>query len=384
MKLLIITQVVDKNYAPLCFAVEWFREFGKQCEKVTVIGQKVGEYDLPSNVNVLSLKKEEEKSKFLQVMRFYSLAWKHRNDYEAVFVHMTPIWVVFGTPLWLLLRKRMYLWYEARGTGWNLRWGLRFVRKAFSASPGGMPLPTKKSVITGHGVDTAFFTPPGFSSSEAPAGAESRSIGAEPLLDSIGEAAASLRSLEESRDPNLIVTVGRITKAKRLDIIVQCFAELPSNYRLQITGVPITEEDHKTNAALEALVQTLGMEDRVSFGTIPDEELRLLLQKATLFLHASEATSLDKAPLQAMASGCLVVTASPVVKPHVPEICRADPKTMAEAAKKILTLSFSDQEKLRKELRTIVEQKHSLSTLIRRLVAEMSYQTAIKTRGIAA
>jgi len=67
MKLLIITQVVDKNYVPLCFAVEWFREFGKQCEKVTVIGQKTGEYSLPSNVEVLSLKKEEGKSKFFQV-----------------------------------------------------------------------------------------------------------------------------------------------------------------------------------------------------------------------------------------------------------------------------------------------------------------------------
>ncbi len=337
MKLLIITQVVDKNYVPLCFAVEWFREFGKQCEKVTVIGQKVGEYELPSNVNVLSLKKEEGKSKFMQVMRFYSLAWKHRNDYEEVFVHMTPIWVVFGAPFWLLLQKRMYLWYEARGTGWNLRWGLKFVRKAFSASPGGMPLPTKKSVITGHGVDTTFFT-----------------FGSAP------------------RDSNLIVTVGRITKAKRLDFIVQCFAALPSNYRLQITGVPITEEDFKTRAMLEALIETLGIEDRVSFGTIPDEKLRVLLQKAMLFLHASEATSLDKAPLQAMASGCLVVTASPVVKPHVPEICRAEPKTMADTVKKIITLPFSDQEKLRKELRTIVEQKHSLPTLIRRLIIEMA------------
>ena len=366
MKLLIITQVVDKSYVPLCFAVEWFREFGKQCEKVTVIGQKVGEYELPSNINVLSLKKEKGKSKFMQVMRFYSLAWKHRNDYEAVFVHMTPIWGVFGAPLWLLLRKRMYLWYEARGTGWNLRWGLKFVRKAFSASPGGMPLPTKKSVITGHGVDTAFFTPPEFSSSEV------RGAGrVEKLLDSPSAGADS--SLEgNGRDSNLLVTVGRLTKAKRLDLIVQCFAALPSTYRLQITGVPITEEDHKTKAILEALIETLGLEDRVSFGTIPDEKLRVLLQKAMLFLHASEATSLDKAALQAMASGCLVVTASPVVKPHVPEICRAEPQTMGATAKRLLSLPKEEEQKLRKELRTIIEREHSLPALIRKLVIEMA------------
>ena len=337
MKLLIITQVVDKNYVPLCFAVEWFREFGKQCEKVTVIGQKTGGYSLPSNVEVLSLKKEEGKSKFFQVMRFYHLAWKHRHEYEAVFVHMTPVWAIFGAPLWIPLRKRVYLWYEARGTGLNLRLGLKLVRKAFSASAGGMPVKTKKSVITGHGVDTAFFT-----------------FGSAP------------------RDSNLIVTVGRITRAKRLDLIVQCFAALPSNYRLQIMGVPITEEDHKTKAILEALIETLGIEDRVSFGTIPDAELRLLLQKATLFLHASEATSLDKAPLQAMSSGCLVVTASPVVKPHVPEICRAEPQTMGATAKRLLSLPKEEEQKLRKELRTIIEREHSLPALIRKLVIEMA------------
>ncbi|HLC76313.1 MAG TPA: glycosyltransferase [Candidatus Peribacterales bacterium] len=339
MKLLIITQVVDKNYVPLCFAVEWFREFGKQCDQVTIISQKVGKYDLPKNVNVLSLKKEEGKSKCMQVMRFYRLVWKHRKEYEAVFVHMTPIWVVFGAPLWLLFRKRVYLWYEARGTGWNVRLGLAFVRKAFSASLGGMPLQTKKSVLTGHGIDTVFFASPQLSSSD--------------------------------RDPNLIVTVGRITKAKRIDLIIQCFAALPPQYRLQIIGVPITEEDYKTRAMLEALVETLGIGDRIVFETISDEELRILLQRAMLFLHASEATSLDKAPLQAMASECLVVTASPVVKPHVPELCRAEPKTMADASKKILAMPSLEQEKLRKELRIIVEQKHSLQLLIRTLVKEM-------------
>src|SRR3989344_5462423 len=338
MKLLIITQVVDKNYVPLCFAVEWFREFGKQCEQVTVIGQKTGGYSLPSNVEVLSLKKEEGKSKFFQVMRFYHLAWKHRHEYEAVFVHMTPVWAIFGAPLWIPLRKRVYLWYEARGTGLNLRWGLTLVRKAFSASPGGMPIKTKKSVLTGHGVDIGFFTP---------------------------DSAAN-------RDPNLIITVGRLTKAKRLDLIVQCFVALPATYRLRIIGVPVTKEDHGAVAVLEALVQTLGMEDRVTFATIPDEELRLLLQKATLFLHTSEATSLDKAPLQAMASGCLVVTASPVVKPHVPEICRAEPQTMGATAKRLLSLPKEEEQKLRKELRTIIEREHSLPALIRKLVIEMA------------
>ncbi len=337
MRLLIITQVVDKNYVPLCFFVEWLREFGKNCDRVTVIGQKVGEYELPENVNVLSLKKEDGLSRMRQILRAWRLMWFHRKEYDAVLVHMTPIWVVLGAPIWMLLRKRMYLWYEARGTRWHLRLSLKIVKKAFSASPGGMPLPTKKSVLTGHGIDINFFAPS-----------------------------------DNQRDSNLVITVGRLTRAKRLELIVDAFAALPASCQLTIIGMMITEEDKQTVEDLKSHIAKLDFTDRVTFATISDNELRDLLQRATLFLHASNATSLDKAPLQAMASGCLVVTASPVVKPHVPEECRAEEGTMGAVASRLLSMPPEEQSRLRQTLRHMIEEQHSLPRLIERLTQEMS------------
>ena len=59
MKLLILTQKVDKNDDVLGFMHGWIAEFAKHCEKVTVIALGVGEFDLPRNVTVLSLGKDK-------------------------------------------------------------------------------------------------------------------------------------------------------------------------------------------------------------------------------------------------------------------------------------------------------------------------------------
>jgi glycosyltransferase involved in cell wall biosynthesis len=338
MKLLIITQSVDrKSFVPLLFFVEWLREFGKQCERVTVIAQRVGEYDLPENVHIKSLKKEEGLPVWRQILRAWGFMCSERKNYDAVLVHMTPIWVVLGAPVWLILGKRMYLWYEARGTKWHTHLAVLIVRKIFSASEGGLPIKTKKNVITGHGIDVDFFS---FGNGE--------------------------------RDSHLLMTLGRHTKAKRLDHILHAFAKLPTEYRLLNIGAMITEKDTKTVEDLKKLAGELGVSDRVDFRTVSDEELRDLLQRANVLLHASERTSLDKAVLQAMACGCLVVTSSPVVKPCVPAICRADSGTMQEVTEKLLAASSEEQGGMRSELRKNVVQNHSLPSLIERLVGEMS------------
>ena len=59
MKLLICTQAVDREDSVLGFFHSWIREFAKHYESVTVICLYKGEYDLPENVKILSLGKED-------------------------------------------------------------------------------------------------------------------------------------------------------------------------------------------------------------------------------------------------------------------------------------------------------------------------------------
>src|SRR2546430_1831582 len=109
MRLLIVTQAVDRADPILGFFHRWIEGFASRVEHVSVIGQRVGEYSLPPNVSVHSLGKERGLSRWRQTILFWRLLWRHRHEYDAVFVHMVPLWVVLGGPLWLFRGTPVYL-----------------------------------------------------------------------------------------------------------------------------------------------------------------------------------------------------------------------------------------------------------------------------------
>lgn len=335
MRLLLITQTLDSRDPILGFFHAWVAEFARSCSSVTVITQQVGHTHLPSNVRVFSLGKETGTRPVFQVLRFWALQWRLRHT-DAVLVHMVPLWIVLGWPLWVLLRVPMYLWYEARGARWPLRVALRIVRKVFSASAAGMPVATPKSIITGHGIDATRFVPGG------------------------GE-----------REPGFLVTVGRITRAKRLGALLRALALLPVHFHLTIIGVQITPDDQNVIREMDDFVRRHALKRRVVVMALPPEEVVPILQRAEVFLSAS-TTSLDKALLEAMACGCLVVSSSTAAASVLPSVCQCTDETLAETVQRLLAFPEHEQEELRRDLRKRVEQRHSLVKLIERLVEEMT------------
>lgn len=336
MKLLLITQKVDRDDPILGFFHRWIEEFAARTEALTVLGQSLGKHHLPG-VTAESLGKERGISRPRQILRFWTLLWRHRRSYDAVLVHMTPIWAVLGAPLFLVLRKRVFLWYEARGGGIWLKLSPFIARKIFSASKGGMPFATPKNVIVGHGIDTAAFRP----------------------------------GKDDVRDPHALITVGRITASKRLHLLVDALAAVPAPATLTIVGAPVTASDQATVAELKAQIQRLGLHHRVLMQTVPNPSLVPLLRKATVFLHAS-ATALDKAVLEAMACECPVVSCAAAVTPMLPPPCRAREGSLCAVILAMLGLPSGKRAAIGKELRAIVERDHALPRLIDRLVAEMA------------
>jgi len=73
MKLLIITQTLDKNDPLLGFFHEWIRKFTEHFEEIIVICLQKGEYDFPGNVKVLSLGKEQYSHHSHAIRRLASL-----------------------------------------------------------------------------------------------------------------------------------------------------------------------------------------------------------------------------------------------------------------------------------------------------------------------
>jgi glycosyltransferase involved in cell wall biosynthesis len=335
MRLLIITQRVDRTDPILGFFHGWLTAFGGRMSGVQVIGQQVGEYALPPHVRIHSLGKESGNSKLRQIFQFWKIISRERKNYDAVFVHMTPIWVLLGWPLWLLTRKRVYLWYEARGGGWVLPLALLCCRKIFGATDYGLPRNSRRRVIVGHGIDTERFRPKDVAHTEG-----------------------------------LCVAVGRVTPVKHYDLLIRTLAKLPQHCTLQIAGGTFTPRDEREMRQLLDLEHELGVSARVTMGWVSPDHVVDLLQRADCMFHACTG-GLDKCVLEAMACGCLVISTSEAARRVLPLRCCAHPEEFLDRVRSIIGLSPEQRRELATDLRQRVVNGHSLQHLIDRLVTEM-------------
>lgn len=335
MKLLIVTQKADPADPILGFFHRWILAFAARVDSLTVIAQQAVDPSLPGNVMLHSLGKEDHLPLWRQITRFWGILWSERAHYDRVLVHMTPIWVILGWPLWFLLRKRVYLWYEIRRGSWRLTLALLLARKVFSATPQGLPFPHRKQVVTGHGIDVDLFRP-------------------DPAR----------------REPGRIIAVGRITRSKRYDVILRAFSELPSACRLTIAGGIVTPADETEWERLQKQIMDLQLAGRVAVHWMEPGDMPRWYARADAMLHACVG-GLDKAVLEAMACGCPVVSSSGAAQGVLPAELQAVAETMGARARRVISLPESARRDLSATLRSRVVEGHGLSTLIERLVREM-------------
>src|SRR3989344_8454910 len=193
MRLLIVTQKVDREDDLLGFFHQWIREFAKHCELVTVICLEEGVHFLPLNVRVLSLGKERcgklEARPFLAEQgaalrefstarqrnfrfqipdfrlikrikysaRLYHHLWIERKNYDAVFVHMNTEYLVLAGWLWRLLGKKLALWHVHFEVNLRLWIAEKFAHVIFTTTPDGCRVKSKKVRAIGHGIDVERF-----------------------------------------------------------------------------------------------------------------------------------------------------------------------------------------------------------------------------------
>lgn len=283
MKLLIVTQAVDAADPTLGFFVRWIEEFSKRAERIEVICLKEGIYELPANVHVHSLGKERGRTaRGTYVWRFLSLVWRLRHNYDAVFVHMNPEYVILGGIFWRLWSKRIALWYTHKSVDLKLRLAVALVDVIFTASKESFRIRSSKVRIMGHGIDTDFFSP----------------------------------------DPSVArgdwaLSVGRLMKSKRHDLAIREAAAAGKELRIIGAG--------PERAHLEALTQELGAHVRF-LGGITQAQLRDEYRRAAYLVHTSETGSLDKVVLEALACGLPIRTQDPALQ----KLERADPAYVRE------------------------------------------------------
>jgi glycosyltransferase involved in cell wall biosynthesis len=284
MKLLILTQAVDLDHPYLGFFHRWLEEFAKECELVTVISLQKGRYQLPENVKVFSLGKEEGNSKLHRINNFYKYIFQESENYDGVFVHMNPAYVVLGGLFWRMAGKRIALWYTHRQVDMKLKIAEKIANIIFTASEESFTLKSKKVHIVGHGIDVTRF------------------ISIERKQKSEGE-------------PVRIISVGRISPIKNCNTLIETAAILKKewNKKFQIVfiGEANDERDEDYKRTLKELVLSRDLSDVVTFiGKVTQEKLPEEYARADLSVNLTPTGGVDKVVLESMASGVPVFSSN--------------------------------------------------------------------------
>lgn len=270
MRLLIITQKVDKNDSVLGFFHTWIEEFSKNCKEIIVICLEEGEHSLPSNVRVLSLGKEEGVSRLKYLKRFYKYIWQERNNYDAVFVHMNPEYVVLGGGLWHKWDKKVALWYTHREKDIKLKLATSIADVIFTASKEGFTHKSSKVLVVGHGINPDKF----------------------PVIPT--DFTQAIR----------ILHLGRITRIKNIDVILRAAKHLidaqVSIAEVRMAGAPITSDDQVYKKELVALAKRLGITDLLNWDESGRDEGTF--NTSTVSINAAPDGGMDKAVLGSLAT----------------------------------------------------------------------------------
>ena len=112
-----------------------------------------------------------------------------------------------------------------------------------------------------------------------------------------------------------ILAVGKISPRKNIEVVIRALERLRSRIPHHLVTVGGDGWDFQ---GVKSLVSSLGLVDRVHFvGYVSDEQLQALYAKATLFIFPSLFEGFGLTILEAMASGCPVVTSNISSLPEV-------------------------------------------------------------------
>jgi len=347
MRLLIVTQAVDREDPSLGFFHTWLGEFAKQTSHLEVICLKKGSYELPSHVHVHSLGKEGGVSRLKYVLNFYKHAWRLRHSYDSVLVHMNEEYILLGGLLWRLLGKRVGLWRNHVQGNWKVPVAVKLVHAVFYTSPQTYVAQFAHAYRMPVGVDTERFVP----------------AATPPQAGSI-------------------LSLGRIDSVKNVHILIEALELLAKEqvpFKATIIG---TATPGREAYAAEVKEQSRSLEERglvVSKPGVRFEDTPTIYASNRVFVNLTPPGSFDKTILEAAACGSLVVVSNPALKEVVDSrffVGTLTADTTAAALKNALALTDEEFKKETATLRDYVVKEHSLKSLVTQVLSHIKHDRA--------
>ncbi len=338
MRLLIITQKVDKEDPILGFFHNWILELSKKFEKISVICLEKGNYNLPQNVRVFSLGKESGRSKIKYVNNFLNLILGLHKEYDSVFVHMNQEYILLGGFIWKILRKKIYFWRNHQYGNLLTQIAIWFSNKVFYTSKFAFVTRYKKASVMPVGVDIESF-----------------------------------KVLKIERLKNSILFLGRIGTIKKPDILIEALDILNKkriDFNCDFYGDPQSKDEEYYNF-LKNKIKEFGLNNRVNFyKAVPNYETPKIYNEHEIFVNLTPTGSFDKTILEAAACGCIPIIANESLSGEIDKrmILENDkPESVAKTIEFWLNVSNEERVEASKKLQKYVLENHSLSALIERL-----------------
>jgi glycosyltransferase involved in cell wall biosynthesis len=347
-RLLLFNLVTDADDPILGFTTVWINALARHCSQIDVLTMQAGRLELAPNVRVYSVGKERGYGEARRTIEFYRILGDllRKNHYDACFAHMQPLFAVMAAPLLKLRRVPITLWYAHKSVTPKLKLAEKWVDHVVTASPESFRLPSRKVIVTGHGIDTNFFVP-----ADAP-----------------------------HDQPFTILSVSRIAPIKKLEILIEAMRRLAAqgqNFRLRIVGGADSQHTAYENWLRHHTVDQ-GLAQIVEFvGSVPYHQVASIYRTADVMVNLSNTGSIDKAVLEAMSSGLPIITANEAFTPVLQQwsddlLVEADsPEMLAEKLARLAAQSPEKRRALGCELREIVVRDHSLEHLAKKLVDEI-------------
>lgn len=341
-RILIVTQSIDRNNLALGFFHDWVKEFSNKFESIVVICLEKGDYELPQNVKVISLGKEENRIKNLEsgikkvryVWNFYKILWQERKRYESVFVHMNQEYVLLAGLLWKITNKKIGFWYNHTKGSFLTKIAMFFSDLVFHTSPFAFTANTKKSVRMPAGIDTEKFK----------------------------------RGVEITPVKNSILFIGRIAPVKDLITLIKAVLILEKrniDFTLDIYGEAL-EKDQDYKAEALSLAKSLIEKGKVRFcGGVLNSKTPNIYSSHEVFVNLTPKGNFDKTVLEALSCESISLVSSEAFGDIIPRYIFAekDPDSLAEKIEFIFSKSFEEKKEEGRKLRGVVLEHHNIKKL---------------------
>ena len=342
MRLVFVTQRLDRDDPVLGATVSKVRSLAERLEAVDVLCLSQGDHELPPNVRVRTFGAPTRFQRGLRYERVLAQTLRRRPD--ALLAHMCPIYLVLAAPLARPLRIPLVLWYTHWTVDRTLRLATRLADVALSVERTSYPLDTEKLIPLGHGIDTDEFAP----------------------RASDGRDGGELR----------LLALGRTSPSKGFPVLLEAFAQARGrgmDATLEVRGPSTTNEERGHREELLRRIAGLGLEDSVRLEPPMQRPLVPGLMRGFDAVvnptrGQTRGGALDKVVYEAAAAAVPVIACNPAFKTFLGDLpvalhFRSD--DAADLADKLLAFAGADpaaRAESGRELRRRVEAGHSVET----------------------